>query len=140
MTLSITTHFRYVECHCAECRNLFIVMPNVIMLSVVMMSVAMLTVIMLTVIMLTVIMLTFVMLTVVLLNVIMLTAVMLNVIILNVVMLSVVAPFKPFCQSKLKLISCQFWFWHPITWGQRHLSYMFNIGPLSFDRWCKKSF
>ncbi len=60
-------------------------------------------------------------------------------------MLSVVAPFKPFCQSKLKLIICQFWFWHPITWGQRHLTelsvqYRSALCPLPFDRWCKKSF
>jgi hypothetical protein len=50
MTLSITTLCHYAEYHCAECRDLFIVMLNVIMLSVVMLRVIMLNVIMLSVV------------------------------------------------------------------------------------------
>ncbi len=52
MTLSIRK--LSIECHYAECRTLFIVMPNVIVLSVVMLSVIVLSVVMLTVVMLTV--------------------------------------------------------------------------------------
>ncbi len=39
MTLSITKLFHYAECHCAECRDLFIGMLNAIMLSVNMLSI-----------------------------------------------------------------------------------------------------
>jgi hypothetical protein len=45
MTLSITTLSRYGECHCAECRILFIVMLNVIMLNVFMLNDVMLSVV-----------------------------------------------------------------------------------------------
>jgi len=47
----------WIEWHYAECRNFFIVMPNVIMLSVTMLGVIMLSVIMLSVVLLSVIML-----------------------------------------------------------------------------------
>ncbi len=57
MTLSVTTLSHYAGGHCAECRDLFTVILNVIMLSVVMPSVVMLSVIMLSVVMLSVVML-----------------------------------------------------------------------------------
>jgi hypothetical protein len=45
MTLSITTLCHYIECLCAECRNLFMAMLNAIMLSVFMLNVVMLSVV-----------------------------------------------------------------------------------------------
>jgi hypothetical protein len=60
----IKTNFHYAECHCAECRDLFIVMRSVIMLIVVMLSVVMLSVVMLRVFMLCVVMLSVIMLSV----------------------------------------------------------------------------
>ncbi len=39
VTLRITMLYHYVECHCAECRVLFIILVNVIMLNVIMPSV-----------------------------------------------------------------------------------------------------
>ncbi len=50
MTLSLTIHNPYSECHYAECRVLFIVMLNVLMLSVIMVNVFMLSVVMLSVV------------------------------------------------------------------------------------------
>ncbi len=64
MTLNITTLgtkglqvtlIKMTLCHCAECRDLFIVMPGVVMLSVIMMNVVMLSVIMMNVVMLSVV-------------------------------------------------------------------------------------
>jgi hypothetical protein len=40
----------YAECHCAECRNLFVVMLNVIMVRAIMLRVVMLNVIVLSVV------------------------------------------------------------------------------------------
>ncbi len=45
MRFSITTVYHYAECFHAECRILFIVMPNVIMLSVGMLGAVMLSVV-----------------------------------------------------------------------------------------------
>jgi hypothetical protein len=84
MTLSITTLSimklcHYAEWHCAECRDLYIAMLNVVMLSVIRLNVVMLSVIRLNVVML---------------SVLRLNVFMLSVIRLNVVMLSVAAPLK----------------------------------------------
>jgi hypothetical protein len=51
MTLSIMKLCHYAECHCAECRDLFIGMLNVVMLSVVRLNVVMLSVVRLNVVM-----------------------------------------------------------------------------------------
>ncbi len=59
MTLSIK-----IVCHCAECRVLLIIMPNLIVLNVITLSVVMLSVVMLSVVMLNVVMLSVVMVSV----------------------------------------------------------------------------
>jgi hypothetical protein len=70
MTISIK--ILYIECHYAKCRDLFIVMHNVVLLSVVMLCVIMLNVVMLSVVMLSAIMLSVVMLSVIMLSVVVL--------------------------------------------------------------------
>ncbi len=40
-SISDTQHSNYAQCHCADCRILFIIKLNVIMLSVVMLNVVM---------------------------------------------------------------------------------------------------
>ncbi len=55
MTRSITKLCHYSEYHCAECRNLFIDILNVIMLNVIMLSDIMLSVVRANVIMLSVV-------------------------------------------------------------------------------------
>jgi hypothetical protein len=57
MTLSVMRLCHYAERHCAECRDLFIGMLNVILLNVVLLSVIMLCVILLSVVKLNVIIL-----------------------------------------------------------------------------------
>ncbi len=90
MTLIIMRLFHYAECHCAECRDLFIIVLNVVMLRVVQLNVVMLRVDQLNVVKLRVVQLNVVMLRVNQLNVIMLRVVQ-----LNVVTQSVVVPFYP---------------------------------------------
>ncbi len=94
-TLCIEYH--YVECSFAKCRDLFIVLLNVIVPSVIMLNVIMLSLIMPRVIMLNVVMLNVVMLNVIMQNVVMQNVVVQNVVVqndimLNVVMQNVVAP------------------------------------------------